>query len=148
LNHRIRAILSIIFIFALPILACGSLPTVGNPSRNCPDLPQNNLPGGQGPAGTTMHRSNVVGNDEEAIEFDTLVTTDSVGALIDHYNKQTGNVIGWSLLKTEKLEDVAWSSWTYTDHCGDVWDGLIVISQEPPTSQPFMTMRLSKPKKP
>jgi hypothetical protein len=129
-------------IIIMVIANCGSPPTH---QQACGVSPINALPNNQVPQGSSIHRSDVVGNEEEAISFDTIITTDSVDELIDHYSKQTQASPGWVMTNSGTAEGIAWSNWKFTDSCGTVWDGSIVINQSTSTSEPFVIMRLAKP---
>lgn len=92
-----------------------------------------------------MRRGAYSGNVTEGIDFLTIVSDLTVGELLAHYNNQTTEQRDdWSLLDSGGDTYTAWSSWTVVDGCGEEWDGLIMISKPPFTTDPFVVIRVLK----
>ena len=129
----------------LPLFLLASCSDTRLLSQTCQANASLLMPSNQVPPGGQIRRGAYSGNVTEGIDFLTIASDLTVGELLVHYSNQTTEQeSNWSLLDSGGDSHTAWSSWTVVDDCGKEWDGLIMISKPPSTTDPFVVIRVKK----
>ena len=113
--------------------------------QNCQVNANRLMPSNLVPNGARIAKFTSAGSSVEVINFTTIDGDLNVDELLTHYDFQTAEQRDdWTLLQSGNDGSTAWSSWAVVDECDEQWDGLIMISKPPSTTDPFAVIRVKK----